>query len=251
MYVHESTLPGTDWLLPQRPLAPNVHAFVTTRNGGASHGPYASLNLGFAAGDDAAAAAENRRRVERHLPAPPCWLRQLHGASVVTLMQPPDHMPAADGAVTRTRGLPLVVLVADCLPVLLADRAGAVVGIAHAGWRGLAAGVLEATVAAMACAPSGVVAWLGPGIGPDAFEVGRDVFDAFALPDGGAAQAFRPLRAGKWLADLPALARRRLHAVGVTDVQGGTWCTFADVRRFYSYRRDGPSGRMAAFIWLE
>jgi hypothetical protein len=250
MYVHESTLAGTDWLLPQWPAAPHVHGFVTTRNGGVSEGPYASLNLGFAAGDDAAHVAENRRRVERHLPARPSWLRQVHGAEVVSLSAPRGDMPAADAAVTRTHGLPLVVLVADCLPVLLADRAGAVVAVAHAGWRGLAAGVLEATIAAMACAPHDIVAWIGPGIGRDAFEVGKDVLDAFVARDAAAAQAFRPLRAGKWLADLPALARRRLSACGVASVHGGTWCTLSDAQRFYSYRREGPSGRMGAFIWL-
>ncbi|HEY1329161.1 MAG TPA: peptidoglycan editing factor PgeF [Casimicrobiaceae bacterium] len=244
-------VPGTDWLVPQWPVAAHVHAFVTTRNGGASRGPYASLNLGFAAGDDATAVNENRSRVGRHLPASPCWLRQVHGANVVTFSEAAQAIPDADGAVTRAPGVPLVVLVADCLPVLLADRAGSVIGIAHAGWRGVAAGVLEATLDAMARPAGDIVAWIGPGIGPDAFEVGQDVHDAFVSRDAHAAHAFRSLRHGKWLADLPALARRRLEARGVADVAGGTWCTVSDPQRFYSYRRDGPSGRMAAFIWLE
>jgi hypothetical protein len=250
MHAHESTLAGTDWLVPAWPAAARVRGFVTTRNGGASEGAYASLNLGFAAGDDTQRVADNRRRVEQHLPGPACWLRQVHGAAVVALDERPLDAPVADGAVTRTPRLPLVVLVADCLPVLLADRAGTVVGIAHAGWRGVAAGVLEATVAAMNCPPREIVAWIGPGIGADAFEVGPDVLDAFVAHDRAAAPAFRPLRAGKWLADLPALARMRLRDAGVTQASGGTWCTMRDAQRFYSYRRDGPSGRMGAFIWL-
>lgn len=256
MYVHESTVPGTDWLVPRWPAAAHVRAFVTTRNGGVSRAPYASLNLGLGgadatARDDPASVAENRRRVARHLPAPPCWLRQVHGREVATLSRAPVAAPVADAAVTRARGVPLAVLVADCLPILLADRAGRAIGIAHAGWRGLAAGVLEATVAALACAAQDVVAWLGPAIGPDAFEVGRDVLDAFVAPDPRSAASFRPLRTGKWLADLPALARRRLRACGVTDVHGGAWCTVRETQRFYSYRRDGETGRMAGFIWLD
>jgi YfiH family protein len=247
----EQTLPGTDWLVPSWPAASRVRGFVTTRHGGVSAGAYASLNLGFSAADEAAHVVQNRGRVEQHLPAAPCWLRQVHGARVVALDERPAEAPMADAAVTRRRGLPLVVLIADCLPVLLADRAGTVVGVAHAGWRGVAAGVLEATVAAMQCPAPEVVAWIGPGIGPEAFEVGRDVLDAFAAHDARAAQAFRPLRAGKWLANLPALARMRLRAAGVTEVSGGTWCTARDASRFYSYRRDGPSGRMGAFVWLD
>jgi YfiH family protein len=240
----------TGWLVPQWPVASPVRAFVTTRNGGASAGPYASLNLGHG-GDDAAAVAENRRRVQRHLPAAPSWLRQVHGAQVVELAAPDRSAPTADAAVTRTPGIPLVVMIADCLPVLLAHRGGAVVGIAHAGWRGLSAGVVERTVEAMRCAAEDVVAWIGPGIGPQAFEVGRDVYDAFAQEDPSAAEAFAPLREGKWLANLPRLARRRLASLGIADVHGGTWCTVRDPACFFSYRRDGASGRMGAFIWIE
>lgn len=248
--MREPAFPA-DWLVPQWPAPRNVRGFVTTRNGGVSEGSYASMNLGFAAGDDAARVAENRRRVAQHLPGAPAWLRQVHGANVVTLVERPGAVPIADAAVTRTRALPLVVLVADCLPVLLADRAGTTVGVAHAGWRGVVAGVLESTVRAMECAPQDIVAWIGPGIGPDAFEVGEDVLEAFVARDDGAREAFRPLRAGKWLANLPALARMRLASAGIAHTTGGTWCTVRDAQRFYSYRRDGPSGRMGAFIWLE
>jgi YfiH family protein len=159
--------------------------------------------------------------------------------------------PEADAAVTRRSGVPLVVLVADCLPVLLAAEDGSVIGIAHAGWRGLAGGVVEATLAAMRCRGGRVHAWLGPCIGPQAFEVGAEVREAFASRDAAALAHFIPLRQGKWLADLPALARRRLHAAGVQHVHGGTWCTVRDDARFFSYRRDGETGRMGAFLWLE
>lgn len=254
MYVHEmahmSVLAATDWIVPSWPVAARVRAFVTTRNGGVSTGPYTSLNLGHG-GDADAAVAENRRRVQRHLPAPPTWLRQVHGADVHDVAMPDATAPTADAAVTRAHDVPLVVMVADCLPVFLAEREGAAVAVAHAGWRGLSAGVLERTVAAMRCAPRDIVAWIGPGIGPQAFEVGRDVHDAFVAHDSTAGAAFAALREGKWLADLPQLARRRLAAAGVTDVHGMNACTLRDPARFFSYRRDGSSGRMGAFIWIE
>lgn len=253
MYVHEmrpmSDLAATDWIVPSWPVAARVRAFVTTRNGGVGTGAYASLNLGYG-GDADAAVAENRRRVQRHLPAPPTWLRQVHGVEVRDVAAPDATAPTADAAVTRARDVPLAVMVADCLPVLLAERHGAAVGAAHAGWRGLSAGVLERTVAAMRCAPQDIVAWIGPGIGPQAFEVGKDVYDAFVARDSAAASAFAPLREGKWLADLPQLARRRLAAAGVVDVHGVGACTLRDPARFFSYRRDGTSGRMGAFIWI-
>ena len=243
-----------DWLVPEWPVSDRVRAFVTTRNGGVSTGRYASLNLGFgaagAAGDDPAAVAENRRRVVRTLPAAPTWLRQVHGTAVVEIDAPLREAPTADAAITRAPDTPLAVLAADCLPVLLAARDGSVIGVAHAGWRGLAAGVVERTLAAMACPAEQMVAWLGPCIGPEAFEVGAGVCDAFLSADRDADACFRPLRDGKWLADLPALARRRLAAAGVGAVSGGAWCTVQTPRRFYSYRRDGATGRMAAVLWL-
>jgi YfiH family protein len=204
--------------------------------------------------DDLQAVEENRRRVAAHLPGPARWLRQVHGATVLDADDVPvaahaDAPPAADAAVTRHANVPLVVLVADCLPVLLAARDGSVIGVAHAGWRGLAAGVIEATLHAMRCAGGDIEAWLGPCIGPRAFEVGDDVRDAFMTHDSTAARRFAP-HGGKWLADLPGLARDRLAAAGVPAVHGGAWCTVEERERFFSYRRDGATGRMAAFLWI-
>ena len=243
-----------DWLVPDWPVADAVRGFVTTRAGGVSGAPYDTLNLGTGAHgaphDDAAAVAANRRIVGAHLPGPPAWLQQVHGADVVAVDAVGTGVPRADAAVTRTPDRPLAVLVADCLPVMLAARDGTVIGLAHAGWRGLAAGVVERTVDAMEVAPSSLCAWLGPCIGPSAFEVGDDVRDAFVAHDAAAARAFAPHRAGKWLADLPALARRRLRAAGVSSIGGGDWCTVSDPARFFSYRRDGATGRFGAFLWI-
>lgn len=216
-----------DWIIPAWPAPASVHAFVTTRNGTAS--------------------------AEEFLPAPPRWLEQVHGADVITAApmrgerNPPP--PRADGAVTREPGVVLAVRTADCLPVLFSDREGAVIAIAHAGWRGLAAGVLENTVAAMACEPSTIVAWFGPAIGATRFEIGVDVRDAFVATDAGASAAFAAGRPGKWFADLAQLARRRLAHAGVDAVSGGGMCTASDPARFHSFRRDRATGRMAAFLW--
>ena len=246
---------GLDWIVPDWPAPADVGAFVTTRHGGVSTGPCATMNLARHGEDDPAAMAENRRRLDRLLPATPVWLDQVHGTTVVTLDRTPSPeapLPVADAAVTRERGIVCAVRTADCLPVLFAARAGEAIGIAHAGWRGLAAGVLEATLAAMAAlgATAGdLVAWLGPGIGPDAFEVGGEVRTAFCAADPGAAPCFAPNGVGKWRADLYGLARRRLTAAGVPHVYGGGCCTFHDAARFYSYRRDRSPGRMAALIW--
>jgi len=234
-----------DWAAPAR-----VHAAMTTRPGGVSRDPYASLNLAQHVGDDPVAVSENRRRLRAalELPAEPAWLEQVHGARVAILPSRADG--PADGVVTAERGTVCAVLVADCLPVFLASKGGDRVGIAHAGWRGLAAGVIEATIAALDVDASDLVAWLGPSIGPGAFEVGGDVREALLEGDPGAADAFRAGRGDRWLADLPALARRRLAAAGVTAVTGGGVCTHSDTARFYSYRRDGATGRMAALAWL-
>ncbi len=239
-----------EFLRPDWPAPAGVRAVMTTRRGGESRGAWAELNLATHVGDDPAAVAANRRRLREALalPAEPAWLEQVHGAAVAVL--PRVGAEPADAAVTFTPGAVCAVLVADCLPVFLAGRAGDRVGIAHAGWRGLAGGVIEATVAALDCGPEALVAWLGPSIGPDAFEVGGEVREAFVGRDPGAAGAFRAGRAGRYLADLPALARRRLAALGVRDVRGGGPCTHADAARFYSYRRDGATGRMAALAWL-
>lgn len=243
-------MPAPEVLRPDWPVPAGVRALFTTRRGGVSVGSYDSLNLAAHVGDDDAAVAANRHRL-RHalgLPLEPAWLEQVHGIAVAVLPGPATG--AADAAVTFARGSVCAVLVADCLPVFLASRAGDRVGIAHAGWRGLAAGVVEATVRALDCEPRTLVAWLGPSIGPAAFEVGPEVREAFLARDPGAVQAFRQGRAGRFFADLPALARRRLAATGVDSVHGGDLCTYSDPARFYSYRRDGATGRMAALAWL-
>jgi YfiH family protein len=240
-----------EWLVPDWPVPAGVRAVMTTRRGGVSVGPYASFNLATHVGDDVSAVAANRHRL-RHalgLPAEPAWLEQVHGTTVAVLER--EHAGQADAVVTFSRGQVCAVLVADCLPVFLAGSAGDRVGVAHAGWRGLAGGVIEATVAALDCEPGSLIAWLGPAIGPDAFEVGGEVREAFLGRDVHAAGAFRAGRAGRYLADLPALARRRLAALGIREVRGGGLCTHADPGRFYSYRRDGETGRMAALAWLE
>ena len=251
------------WLAPTWRIA-GVGALMTTRAGGVSSGAYASMNVGSAVGDDPARVAENRRRFAAAIGARPVFLRQVHGARVVRIdakdARDDRTIHEADASVTTAAGVACTVQAADCLPVLLAARGGRAVGAAHAGWRGLAGGVVEAAVdavgAAAGCAPSEISAWLGACIGADAFEVGADVLRSFAVdPDGalggtGAALRFRPRGDGKWLADLPGLARDRLLAAGVRRVEGGTWCTVADASRFFSYRRDGTTGRMAAAIWI-
>jgi polyphenol oxidase len=245
-----------DWIAPAWPVAENVHAFVTTRHGGASLGPFASLDLGSSANasmgaDDASAVAENRRRLAAHLPEMPRWLAQVHGNRVVELRRDDasGETPRADAAVTRAPEVVLGVLTADCLPVFFAAADGSAVGVAHAGWRGLAAGVLENTIDAMGVAPTALCAWLGPAIGPAAFEVGADVYEAFVGPDEGAVAHFRVTGPAKWHADLYGLARRRLSRAGVASIAGGGFCTYNDAERFYSYRRDRVTGRMAAVIF--
>ena len=249
---------GLGWLVPDWPASDVVEAFSTTRAGGVSSGRHATLNLAAQGADDEAAVAENRRRVQTYLPSPPVWLQQVHGRAVVRLDAPSavvarSHAPVADAAVTSSPGIVLAIRSADCLPVLFADRDGRAVGAAHAGWRGLAQGVLEATVAALTdCGvpAARLCAWIGPGIGAGAFEVGRDVRDAFCGADAAATAQFVATGGDKWRADLPALARRRLAACGVADVGGGALCTWTDAARFYSFRRDGETGRHATFVWL-
>ena len=237
-----------DCLIPDWPAPPGVRALVTTRRGGVSADPWASLNLGTAVGDVPEAVATNRALLAALLPGPARWLRQVHGNRVVaaeTVFEPTE----ADASVTTLDGVVCAVQMADCLPVLFASVDGSRVAAAHAGWRGLAAGVLENTLEALGCAPAGIVAWLGPAIGPECFEVGEDVLQAFSTHDAGADDCFLPSGPGKWLADLPGLARRRLLAAGVTDIHGGGLCTFSDPGRFFSHRRDRVTGRMAALVW--
>lgn len=247
----------TDWILPDWPAPAGVRALMTTRSGGVSAPPYDSLNLAAHVGDDPAAVAENRRLLRAVLPAEPLWLTQVHGTTVAEVGQDAAGV-VADAAVARSPGQVCAVLTADCLPVLLCDERGSVVAAAHAGWRGLLAGVLEETVRSMGIGPARILAWLGPAIGPDAFEVGEEVRQAFIEQHDLAAIAFRPALPGtldklprKWLADLYALARLRLAQAGVERVYGGIGCTHRDAGRFYSYRRDGRTGRMAALIWRE
>ncbi len=257
-------------ITPEWEAPAGVRAVMTTRLGGVSGAPWDSLNLGVHVGDDASSVFENRRRLREaaSLPSEPVWLEQVHGSSVVVLdagnvprtataeQLPQSRRPCADAAVTRQAGVVCAIQVADCLPVLFAARDGSVVGAAHAGWRGLASGVLSATVAAMGVPGDQIVAWLGPAIGPENFEVGDDVLAAFVATARADQReqteaAFVRKPNGKWLCDLFALARLRLAAAGVAQVSGGGLCTVSDHRRFYSYRRDGRTGRMAALVWLE
>ncbi len=238
-------------LRPEWPAPNGVAACCTTRTGGVSQGPYASLNLAAHVGDDPVAVGENRRRLVEalKLPAMPRWLQQVHGCEVVEASDGPGC--AADAVVSGRPGEVCAVLTADCLPLLLCDRDGSEVGAVHAGWRGLAAGVVEAAVGRMQAPPERLLAWLGPAIGPEAFEVGEEVRGVFLEHDRAAAQAFRRSGGGRWLADLYRLARQRLASLGVAAVYGGTHCSFSEGARFYSYRRDGVTGRMASLIWIE
>ena len=240
-------------ITPDWPAPAGVRAASTTRAGGVSVPPFHHLNLGLRSGDDPEAVTENRRRVENNLDLPeaPRWLAQVHGTEVAAAEAVTPDRTEADAVCTDRPGVVCAVLTADCLPVLLCDRAGTAVAAAHAGWRGLAAGVLENAVAAMGRPGQELMAWLGPAIGPEAFEVGDEVRAAFMTADPGAESAFRPSPAGRWLADLYTLARRRLAACGVQQVHGGGLCTYTDQERFHSYRRDGASGRMASLIWME
>lgn len=239
---------GSGIIIPDWPAPAHVKSLMTTRIGGVSQPPYASLNLGNHVQDDAAAVAANRAQLRLMLPAEPVWLNQVHGTRVVQA-DSVSSMPDADASYTRQLGMVCTVLTADCLPVLFCARDGSVIAAAHAGWRGLAAGVLEATLAAMQVQPSEVMAWMGAAIGPGAFEVGAEVREIFIAPHPQSVAAFKTQQQ-KWLADIYALARIRLNACGVTAVYGGGSCTYTDAARFYSYRRDGKTGRMASLIWL-
>jgi polyphenol oxidase len=234
---------------------------MTTRAGGVSKGPFESFNLGRSVGDDPVAVQANRARLADAMRTRPVWLQQVHGARVVNLDElPGDLLEQADGSIATHAGVACTVMVADCLPVLFAAPEGRGVGAAHAGWRGLAAGVLDNTVQALCeaagCEPRELVAWLGACIGPQAFEVGDDVLQAFGADPSKAGNprfvAKSPAADGtpRWWADLPSLARDRLAAAGVTRVSGGSWCTASDASRFFSYRRDRITGRMAAAVWL-
>lgn len=238
---------------PDWPAPGNVHGLVSTRSGGVSKAPFDSFNLGDHVGDEPAAVAQNREILRAFLPAEPKWLKQVHGTAVAHA----DSLDApveADASVAFSPGRVCAVLTADCLPVLFCDRHGTRVAAAHAGWRGLAAGVLEASVAAMQCDPADIMAWMGPAIGPQAFEVGGEVREVFVNQNPQDAEAFTPhpspLTPHRYLADIYGLARLRLARAGVRQVYGGGLCTHSDTERFYSYRRDKTTGRMASLVWL-
>lgn len=235
-----------DWPAPER-----VRAVSTTREGGVSTGPYAALNLGDHVGDAPAAVARNRALLRAHLglAVEPHWLRQVHGCEVVAASAGCPGREA-DAALAEAPDAVCVVMTADCLPLLICDREGTRVAAVHAGWRGLLDGVVERAVAALGVAPETLLVWLGPAIGPDAFEVGAEVRERFVARDPEAWSAFRPRPDGRWLADLFQLARQRLSRLGVEQVYGGGDCTFSQPQRFFSYRRDGVTGRMASLIWL-
>ena len=254
--TQKKVLATNDLIVPDWPAPQGVKALFTTRVGGVSKGEFASLNLGVHVGDLPGNVTENRRRLGELLPASPIWLNQVHGAGVVAaeaIAASTSVAVEADGSVTTRTKIPCAVLVADCLPVLFCADDGSCVGAAHAGWRGLHRGVLEKTVVAMVISPARILAWLGPAIGPSAFEVGTDVQQAFTSANQQDASAFRPIagRPEKYLTDIYALARRQLQQLGVSKIFGGNFCTVGEPARFFSYRRDGKTGRMAAVIWID
>ncbi len=246
---------NADFLIPDWPAPAHVRAMTTTRRlPGASASPFDAFNLGARCGDAPDAVRANRARLAElaDLPAPPHWLSQVHGTRVheATHPQPLAQEPEADAAVTQVGDVVLAILTADCLPMLFTTRDGGEIAAAHAGWRGLAGGVLEATVATMQSAPEDILAWLGPAAGPLRYEIGEEVRAAFVDGNADAASSFTPTRPGHYLIDLYALARLRLRAAGVDAIFGGDSCTISDTTRFYSYRRDGRTGRMASLIWI-
>jgi len=237
---------------PHWTVVPAVRVLSTTRRGGASTGPFASFNLGTHVGDDPAAVASNRAALRALVPDEPFWMEQVHGVEVVEADGLPAHVtPTADAAVTRMPRRVLCIMTADCLPVVLADVDGQVLAMAHAGWRGLAAGVLENTIERMRVGADRLAAWLGPAIGGNAYEVGEDVMHAFTGADPQAKQAFAPKGSGKYWCDLAQLARQRLARAGVGRIEGAGSCTFGDAGRFFSFRRDGRTGRMATCAWID
>jgi len=245
--MEDTTLIRPDW-----PASASVTACVTTRRGGYSTAPYDSLNLGDHVGDDPESVQRNREHLANvlALPSAPKWLNQVHGTTVLNAAQI-EPGAKADASFSREAGVVCAIMTADCLPVFFSDDEGREVAVAHAGWRGLAAGVLEATVDAMQTPPARIMAWLGPAIGPEHFEVGDEVRAAFNREDPAATQAFKSSPNGRWLADIYTLARLRLEQAGVKNISGGNLCTFSDASNFYSYRRDGhQSGRMVSLIWV-
>lgn len=234
---------------PDWPAPAHVKAFQTTRQGGVSTGVYASLNLGDHVKDLPQHVAANRQLLSAYMPSEPAWLNQVHGTRVIDAALS-SCLESADASFTSRKQVVCVTMTADCLPVLLCDQAGTAVAAVHAGWRSLCDGVIETTVTAMPVQAGQLMAWLGPAIGPDAFEVGAEVRAQFIAKDAQADSAFKP-RGDKWLGDLYAIARQRLNALGVTQIYGGGRCTYSEPETFFSFRRDGDTGRMGSFIWLE
>lgn len=236
-------------IIPEWPAPANVKALQTTRHGGVSTGVYASLNLGDHVKDSPQHVAANRQLLSAYMPSEPVWLNQVHGVRVIDAALS-SCLESADASFTNRKQVVCVTMTADCLPVLLCDQAGTAVAAIHAGWRSLCDGVIEATVAAMPVQAGQLMAWLGPAIGPDAFEVGSEVRAQFMAQDMQAESAFKP-KGDKWFGDLYAIARQRLQTLGVTQLYGGGRCTYSEPETFFSFRRDGDTGRMGTFIWLE
>jgi len=240
-----------EWILPDWAAPAQIHAFATTRIGGISTNGYRSLNLASHVEDEPGAVLGNRQRLRAalRLPAEPQWLEQTHSTRVIDLTHEATRM--GDAAITRQPRQIAVVMTADCLPVLLCNQHGSEVAAAHAGWRGLHAGILEQTVKRMHSSPAQILAWLGPAISQAHFEVGEEVRDAFIRHDEQAASAFRPSKPGHYLADLYQLARQRLNKSGVAHISGGQNCTYAEAGRFFSFRREAKTGRQASMIWID
>lgn len=245
-------MPELEFISPNWPAPANVKALQTTRLGGVSVAPYASLNLGAHVNDNPISVAKNRQLLSSYLPSEPVWVNQVHGVEVIDAAQS-TCLQNADASFTTKPNVVCVTMTADCLPVLLCDKAGSVVAAVHAGWRGLCDGVLEAAVSNMPVQASEILAWLGPAIGPNAFEVGGEVRAQFIAKDAQAENAFKA-QGNKWLGDIYQIARQRLNQLGVTQIYGGSvnenFCTYTDATRFYSFRRDNVTGRMASLIWL-
>lgn len=245
---------ASDIVVPDWPAPSRVRAFSTTRRGGVSSGPYESFNLATHCGDDIACVTENRERLKARyeVPSAVCWLNQVHGCDVVDAGSSYPAPPSADATFSFEPQRVCAILTADCIPVLICDRTGTMVGAAHCGWRGLAQGVLAALLRRLPTDAANLMAWMGPGIGPENYEVGADVRDALlgAMSPPIVERALRPSRSGKWLADLYEVTRSQLNALGVSAVFGGNFCTYRETR-FYSYRRDGVTGRTATLVWLE
>ena len=258
--MSELSVPDLNFIVPNWPAPANVKALQTTRNGGVSQAPYASLNLGAHVSDDGIRVAKNRQLLNPYLPSEPVWVNQVHGVEVIDAAQS-TCLQDADASFTTQANVVCVTMTADCLPVLLCDKAGTVVAAVHAGWRGLCDGAIEAAVSKLPVEKSEILAWLGPAIGPDAFEVGDEVRQQFMQHDSQAEQAFKQ-HGSKWLCNMYLIAQQRLNKLGVTQVYGGSalglcdenrsehFCTYTDEARFFSFRRDNVTGRMASLIWL-